>query len=86
MKEEIGRIPIVGAAVKSVEFLLLKRNWETDSSLITNQIKTFAQGGFPFFLMLFPEGTLMHTEGKEKCRFLILLYSSSFELQKKLNL
>lgn len=68
MKEEVGHLPIIGAAVRSLEFFIIKRNWEVDSLYLKEQMSRLTSSHFPFFLMLFPEGTLMNTEGQKKCR------------------
>ena len=59
LKEDIGRIPMIGASVKLMEFILLKRDWKEDKQRISLMLQKAVKDDGPLWFLLFPEGTVI---------------------------
>ncbi len=82
LKNELKRVPIVGWGMQMFEFLFLKRNIEQDCvhvrgkfretikkalfNMVVEYMHSFIQDGFPLWIIIFPEGTTIHTEYVDK--------------------
>jgi len=66
LKENLKYIPLIGYAMYLLEFLFLKRDWESDRSNLERRLRHFARDHVPVILILFPEGTTINTRALEK--------------------
>lgn len=66
LKENLKYIPLIGYAMYLLEFLFLKRDWESDRANLQRRLRNFARDGVPVMLILFPEGTTVNTRAMEK--------------------
>jgi 1-acyl-sn-glycerol-3-phosphate acyltransferase len=48
------------------EFIFLKRQWECDESTLIQNLKQTRQDGFPLWLLIFPEGTNITPDTRQK--------------------
>ncbi|EQC41960.1 hypothetical protein SDRG_00809 [Saprolegnia diclina VS20] len=62
LKGELKHVPIIGWGMQFFEFLFLKRNIEHDRLHVQEYMQSFLQDKFPFWMIIFPEGTTIHTE------------------------
>lgn len=54
--------------MKLLNFIFLHRNWEKDKRKFGYRLERLAYGKSPFSLVIFPEGTTLCADGKEKCK------------------
>ena len=66
LKEALKYVPLLGFAMTLLEFLFLKRDWESDRANLQRRLASFARDRVPVLLILFPEGTTVNTRALEK--------------------
>ena len=66
LKEALKYVPLIGFALVLLEFLFLKRDWESDRANLQRRLTSFARDRVPVLLILFPEGTTVNTRAMEK--------------------
>jgi hypothetical protein len=66
LKEPLKYLPILGWGMRLFEFLFLKRSLEHDAQRIRKYMATLHEDNFPFWMVIFPEGTTIHREYVEK--------------------
>jgi len=57
LKKELRFVPGFGAAMDSLDWLFLDRDWENDRKLLTHRCRTWAADKYRPWLFFFPEGT-----------------------------
>ncbi|DAZ99266.1 TPA: hypothetical protein N0F65_005434 [Lagenidium giganteum] len=62
LKEQLKFLPIIGWGMRLFEFLFLRRSLEHDSKHIRGFMESLIEDDFPFWLVIFPEGTTIHQE------------------------
>ncbi|OQR84271.1 1-acyl-sn-glycerol-3-phosphate acyltransferase [Achlya hypogyna] len=62
MKASLRLVPFMGWAMAMLEFLFLDRALSTDRARVQRYMESFISDGLPVWLVLFPEGTTIHTE------------------------
>lgn len=62
LKEQLKYVPIIGWGMRLFEFLFLRRTLEHDSEHIRAYVNSLIEDDFPFWLVIFPEGTTIHQE------------------------
>lgn len=68
LKEQLKFVPIIGWGMRLFEFLFLKRSIDHDAKHIKAYMDSLIDDDFPFWLVIFPEGTTIHTEYVTKSR------------------
>ncbi|TPX32509.1 hypothetical protein SmJEL517_g04383 [Synchytrium microbalum] len=58
-------IPIAGQGMWFFDFIFLKRKWALDKQLIHTRMTNLRKDGLPYWLIIFPEGTLNTPPGKK---------------------
>eukprot|EP00189_Rhodosorus_marinus_P009481 CAMPEP_0184741042 /NCGR_PEP_ID=MMETSP0315-20130426/4128_1 /TAXON_ID=101924 /ORGANISM="Rhodosorus marinus, Strain UTEX LB 2760" /LENGTH=352 /DNA_ID=CAMNT_0027211157 /DNA_START=106 /DNA_END=1164 /DNA_ORIENTATION=- len=56
-KDTLMYIPVFGWMTYFLEFMFVKRDWESDKIILTKQANQLGSSKLPFYLCLFPEGT-----------------------------
>lgn len=64
-KESLKNIPIFGYGMRAFGYIFLKREWSVDREILGNGLRSLSEKK-KFFLLLFPEGTLIDTETHKK--------------------
>ncbi|KAM0675858.1 hypothetical protein GVAV_000634 [Gurleya vavrai] len=67
LKESLKNIPIYGYGMRTFGYIFLKREWNTDRNILQNGLKQLRQKD-KFYLLLFPEGTLIDSETHAKSK------------------
>eukprot|EP00189_Rhodosorus_marinus_P003418 CAMPEP_0113964944 /NCGR_PEP_ID=MMETSP0011_2-20120614/7460_1 /TAXON_ID=101924 /ORGANISM="Rhodosorus marinus" /LENGTH=351 /DNA_ID=CAMNT_0000977381 /DNA_START=146 /DNA_END=1204 /DNA_ORIENTATION=+ /assembly_acc=CAM_ASM_000156 len=71
-KNTLMHIPIFGWLTYFLEFMYIKRDWESDKHTLTKQANQLGTSRLPFALCLFPEGTRKtpkkHAQSQEFCK------------------
>ncbi|KAH9189881.1 hypothetical protein AeNC1_008153 [Aphanomyces euteiches] len=62
MKHTLRSLPLVGWGMEMNDFLFLHRDIKLDRPLIQAHMQSFVQDDFPFWMLLFPEGTTIYSE------------------------
>ncbi|TMW63815.1 hypothetical protein Poli38472_002756 [Pythium oligandrum] len=62
LKDQLKRVPIIGWGMRLFEFLFLRRSIDHDAKHIKEYMDSLIHDEFPFWLVIFPEGTTIHTE------------------------
>ncbi|RHY76953.1 hypothetical protein DYB34_002045 [Aphanomyces astaci] len=62
MKHTLRSLPVLGTGMSMLDFLFLRRDIKVDRVTIQAYMQSFVQDNFPFWLVLFPEGTTIFTE------------------------
>ncbi|RQM10454.1 hypothetical protein DD237_003921 [Peronospora effusa] len=62
LKDQLKYLPIIGWGMRLFEFLFLRRRVDQDQEHIKRYMNGLITDGFPFWLVLFPEGTTIHSE------------------------
>lgn len=62
LKDQLKYLPVIGWGMRLFEFLFLRRSIDHDAVHITNYIDGLVHDDFPFWLVIFPEGTTIHME------------------------
>ncbi|TPX32929.1 hypothetical protein SeMB42_g07561 [Synchytrium endobioticum] len=58
-------IPIAGQGMWFFDFIFLKRKWALDKALVAKRMHRLASDPLPYWLVIFPEGTLNTPPGKK---------------------
>ncbi|KAJ2990574.1 hypothetical protein HDV02_004277 [Globomyces sp. JEL0801] len=66
MMEKLRSIPIFGWGMRCFEFIFLARVWKIDQDRIVNALQKSLNDKTPMWLLLFPEGTVICDETKER--------------------
>jgi 1-acyl-sn-glycerol-3-phosphate acyltransferase len=66
LKESLKKIPILGWGMQMSQFIFLKRNWEKDKPHMADALEKLNKAAEPMWLMLFPEGTNLAPDTREK--------------------
>ncbi|RLN59685.1 hypothetical protein BBJ29_003648 [Phytophthora kernoviae] len=62
LKDQLKYLPIIGWGMRLFQFLFLRRRIDEDEQHIKKYMDGLIQDDFPFWLVLFPEGTTIHQE------------------------
>ncbi|KAG7386090.1 Acyl-CoA:lysophosphatidylglycerol acyltransferase 1 [Phytophthora pseudosyringae] len=62
LKDQLKYLPIIGWGMRLFQFLFLRRRIEEDEAHIKKYMGGLIADDFPFWLVLFPEGTTIHSE------------------------
>eukprot|EP00667_Euglena_gracilis_P012879 EG_transcript_13255 len=62
LKDTLKWIPIIGWGMQNFEFIFLHRDLKKDLPYLQKRVGAFMNDAFPFWLLLFPEGTTVHEE------------------------
>jgi len=65
-KNSIKYMPVFGHMMKILDFIFLKRAWNKDKESLKESVKRLCIKD-QFWLLMFPEGTVMCKETKDKC-------------------
>jgi len=68
LKEGVKHIPLYGFLLDNLEFLWMKRNWETDRMAIHQRIQKLASDDQHLWIVMFPEGMTINTKSLSKAR------------------
>ena len=80
LKRDLRGIPGPGWAMQFAFYIFLNRKWETDCVEITNFIDYYKQIGKTVWLLLFPEGTNLTAQTRQKSAdFAALNHLSTYE-------
>lgn len=66
LKAQLKHVPIFGWGMQMMDFIFLKRDMTKDRAKIQRQMTEFSLDKFPFWLVIFPEGTTVHKEYVDK--------------------
>ncbi|KAI9922198.1 hypothetical protein PsorP6_001767 [Peronosclerospora sorghi] len=66
LKDQLKYLPIIGWGMRLFQFLFLRRRIEEDEKHIKKYMRELITDNFPFWLVLFPEGTTIHSEYVKK--------------------
>jgi 1-acyl-sn-glycerol-3-phosphate acyltransferase len=66
LKESLKKIPVLGWGMQMSQFIFLKRNWEQDKPHMASALEKLNKAAEPMWLMLFPEGTNLAPDTREK--------------------
>lgn len=66
LKDGLKNVPILGWGMQLMDFIFLKRDIKKDKKRMEKRMMEFSKDGFPYWMVLFPEGTTIHTEYVEK--------------------
>ncbi|TYZ61178.1 hypothetical protein PybrP1_012394 [[Pythium] brassicae (nom. inval.)] len=62
LKDQLKYVPIIGWGMRLFEFLFLRRSIDHDSAHIKAYMDSLIGDDYPFWLVIFPEGTTIHQE------------------------
>eukprot|EP00668_Euglena_longa_P036412 GGOE01046800.1.p1 GENE.GGOE01046800.1~~GGOE01046800.1.p1 ORF type:complete len:352 (+),score=97.87 GGOE01046800.1:71-1126(+) len=62
LKNTLKWIPVVGWGMQNFEFIFLHRDLKKDLPYLQKCVGSFLKDEFPFWILLFPEGTTIHEE------------------------
>ncbi|KAL4176378.1 hypothetical protein KRP22_001321 [Phytophthora ramorum] len=62
LKDQLKYLPIIGWGMRLFQFLFLRRRIDQDEEHIKKYMNGLITDDFPFWLVLFPEGTTIHSE------------------------
>ncbi|CAH0482238.1 unnamed protein product [Peronospora belbahrii] len=62
LKDQLKYLPIIGWGMRLFQFLFLRRRIDQDQEHIERYMHGLITDGVPFWLVLFPEGTTIHSE------------------------
>uniref|UniRef100_K3X6I6 Phospholipid/glycerol acyltransferase domain-containing protein n=1 Tax=Globisporangium ultimum (strain ATCC 200006 / CBS 805.95 / DAOM BR144) TaxID=431595 RepID=K3X6I6_GLOUD len=62
LKDQLKYVPIIGWGMRLFEFLFLRRSIDHDSKHIKAYMDSLIGDDYPFWLVIFPEGTTIHKE------------------------
>ncbi|KAE9029183.1 hypothetical protein PR003_g2964 [Phytophthora rubi] len=62
LKDQLKYLPIIGWGMRLFQFLFLRRRIDEDAAHIKKYMGGLIADDFPFWLVLFPEGTTIHSE------------------------
>ncbi|GMF28641.1 unnamed protein product [Phytophthora lilii] len=62
LKDQLKYLPIIGWGMRLFQFLFLRRRIDEDEAHIKKYMYGLIADDFPFWLVLFPEGTTIHSE------------------------
>ncbi|GMF35922.1 unnamed protein product [Phytophthora fragariaefolia] len=62
LKDQLKYLPIIGWGMRLFQFLFLRRRIDEDAAHIKQYMGGLIADDFPFWLVLFPEGTTIHAE------------------------
>ena len=68
LKESLKNIPVVGWGMQLSQFIFMKRNWEQDKPNMKKHLANLRRPQDPMWLMIFPEGTNLAPDTREKSR------------------
>ncbi|KAI9482676.1 MAG: acyltransferase-domain-containing protein [Benjaminiella poitrasii] len=68
LKHSLSQLPIYGTGMKFFEFIFLKRRLEHDKDNIINNLLKAKQRNRPLWLVLFPEGTVISDNTRQKSK------------------
>ncbi|KAI8646247.1 acyltransferase-domain-containing protein [Parasitella parasitica] len=68
LKHSLSQVPIYGMGMKFFEFIFLKRKLEHDKDNIVKNLETAKKRGRPLWLVLFPEGTVISDDTRQKSK------------------
>ncbi|KAF1804523.1 acyltransferase-domain-containing protein [Mucor lusitanicus] len=68
LKHSLSQVPIYGMGMKFFEFIFLKRKLEHDKDNIVNNLEIARKRGRPLWLVLFPEGTVISDNTRQKSK------------------
>lgn len=69
LKHSLKYIPLWGPGMQNFEFVFLRRKWEDDVKIMTKSLAVFTEkSSQPFWLVIFPEGTIIRDESRQKAR------------------
>jgi 1-acyl-sn-glycerol-3-phosphate acyltransferase len=66
LKEGIKRIPLYGWLLDNLDFLWMKREWESDRGAISKKIEKLCSDDEHLWLVMFPEGMTINTKSMGK--------------------
>jgi lysocardiolipin and lysophospholipid acyltransferase len=66
LKEGVKHIPLFGWLLDRLDFLWMKRDWESDKSAIHQTIKKLCSDDEHLWLLMFPEGMTVNTKSRDK--------------------
>ncbi|RHY41706.1 hypothetical protein DYB30_004746 [Aphanomyces astaci] len=66
LKQELKYVPVFGWGLDLLEFLFVKRNIDQDRLHVNQHMARFVREKFPFWMLVFPEGTTIHAEMLDK--------------------
>eukprot|EP00670_Eutreptiella_braarudii_P006175 CAMPEP_0174284272 /NCGR_PEP_ID=MMETSP0809-20121228/5021_1 /TAXON_ID=73025 ORGANISM="Eutreptiella gymnastica-like, Strain CCMP1594" /NCGR_SAMPLE_ID=MMETSP0809 /ASSEMBLY_ACC=CAM_ASM_000658 /LENGTH=275 /DNA_ID=CAMNT_0015379697 /DNA_START=239 /DNA_END=1066 /DNA_ORIENTATION=- len=66
LKDTLKWVPVLGQGMQNFEFIFLARKLEEDKPNLMARLQTFVDDNFPFWFLIFPEGTTVHEEYIEK--------------------
>lgn len=61
MKYSLSKLPIYGYGMKCFDYIFLKRNWQEDNQILSKGLEKLNKKE-SFFLLFFPEGTILDSE------------------------
>ena len=68
LKESLKSIPVLGWGMQMSQFIFMKRNWEQDKPNMQKHLAKLRRHNDPMWLMLFPEGTNLAPDTRDKSR------------------
>lgn len=68
MKDAIGRIPLLGFALRNVELVLLKRNWLADKRNFERYMDLIREDDWGYWTLIYAEGTTLDASTLEKSK------------------
>lgn len=66
MKKSLEKLPVLGYGMSNYNFVFLSRNWQLDKSYMVKQFKTIKLLSNKFWMLIFPEGTNMSHNNRNK--------------------
>lgn len=66
MKKSLEKLPVLGYGMTNYHFVFLSRNWQLDKSYMVKQFQTIKQLSTKFWMLIFPEGTNMSHNNRNK--------------------
>jgi 1-acyl-sn-glycerol-3-phosphate acyltransferase len=66
LKESLKQLPIIGWGMQFYNFIFLSRRWEQDKMRFKVQLDQLSKPDDPMWLLIFPEGTNLSVETREK--------------------
>ncbi|TPX59410.1 1-acylglycerol-3-phosphate O-acyltransferase [Spizellomyces sp. 'palustris'] len=68
LKESLKFLPVFGWGMQFFEFIFLARKWALDRVTMSKILHRSLRDKLPVWLVIFPEGTIITDDTKEKCR------------------
>jgi 1-acyl-sn-glycerol-3-phosphate acyltransferase len=68
LKESLKQLPIIGWGMQFYNFIFLSRRWEQDKMRFKVQLDQLSISDDPMWLLIFPEGTNLSAETREKSK------------------